>query len=74
MTLRTIRVSVREDVVERQTIDVEVPDDLDIHDTEALQELFEEAFVTGAYREVPNTNDVAVEERVFFDPEVLTEA
>ncbi|MBT2325519.1 hypothetical protein J7E62_24605 [Variovorax paradoxus] len=71
--MRTIRVSVREDVIERQTIEVEVEDDFELDDTEALQEALEEVFVTGAYRVVPNTNDVSVEGRVFFDPEEITE-
>jgi hypothetical protein len=70
---RTIRVSVREDVTERQTLDFEIPDELDVNDTDALQEYFEEAFIEGSYREVPNTKDLAIEERVFYDPEILTQ-
>ena len=68
---RIIRVTVREEVTERTTMDFEVPSDLDIYDTELLQEYLEGAFVHGHCNEVPNTREVAITERVFFDPELL---
>jgi len=69
---RTIRVTVTEEVIERRTIEVEVPDDLNVVENgEALNDVLEEAFIEGAYREVPNTNEVSVEERYFHDVEIL---
>lgn len=70
---RIIRATVREEVLERETLDFEVPDDLDIEDEDALQAYLEMAFVEGSYRVVPNTKELAIEERAFFDPELLTQ-
>jgi len=72
---RTLRVSVREEITERSTIEVAIPDHLDIADQEALNEFLEEVW-TGAtdreYIEVKNTKELAINDRVFFEPEVLS--
>ena len=71
---RTLRVSVREELTERRTIEVNIPDDLDVTDEDALNTFLESVW-TGEggleYREVRNSNELAITERGFFDPEVL---
>lgn len=68
--MKTIRASVHEDIAERRTIEVEVEDDFDTSNTEAVEAALEEAFVQGDFREIPKSSGVSVEERYFFDIEV----
>lgn len=71
---RTLRVSVREEITERRTIEVNIPDDLDVTDEDALNTFLESVWTGESslkYREVPNSNELAITERGFFDSEVL---
>ena len=68
---RTLRVSVAEEVHERKTIELEIPDDLDISDTAALNNYLEDACCDGAYRQVPLTHQITGTERRYFHPEIL---
>ena len=69
--MKTIRVTVVEELTERTTIDIEVEDDFDLEDQDGLKDFFENAFTEGAYREAPNTKEYNIEERHFTDPEIL---
>lgn len=71
--MKTLRVTVVEDLVERTTIDIEVEDnfDLDAMDDEAVDDFCETAFTAEAYKEVPLTKEYDIRERYFTDVEVL---
>lgn len=63
--MRTITVRVHEEIVERKTIVVEVPDDLDLEDPDTRQQALEDAYVNGDFKLVEGTSDLQVRERDF---------
>lgn len=70
--MKTLRVTVVEDLVERTTIDIRVAGDFDLKDgTPEMNDFLEGAFIEGDYKEVPNTKEYNIDERYFIDPEVL---
>jgi hypothetical protein len=71
--VRTIRVTVREEVTERQTIEVDIDPDLDLDDVDAVHAVLEEAWTGGGYREVPNSKEVSVDERDWTEVEEITQ-
>lgn len=70
--MRRIAAIVYEEVRECTYIELEVPDDLDLTDKEAVDEYLEEAFVQGLYKEVPSEGTLSVDERYFSPHKELT--
>ena len=68
---RTIQVDCYEQVFETTCMQVEIPDDLDLTDKEAVDEFLEEAFVQGDYKKVDLQCGVSIEERWFDRTKVL---